>query len=123
MKTKLSLLFLILFLTSALQGQTVQTRSTVESPEENSAPIRVLYDFYRKYMEYIAVMPHSQAFEDSLKRACLTPKAMEQAKKMSQESGHREYKSSPYTRKQLCGNLSRRVCQTSHTDTFDGGAG
>ncbi len=38
-------------------------------------------------MEYIAVMPHSQAFEDSLKRACLTPKAMEQAKKISQESG------------------------------------
>lgn len=55
--------------------------------DANSAPVRVLYDFYRKYMEYIAVMPHSQAFEDSLKRACLTPKAMEQARKMSQESG------------------------------------
>ena len=87
MKTKFLLLFLILFLASASQGQTVQTRSTVESPEEASAPVRMLYDFYRKYMEYMAVMPHSQAFEDSLKRACLTPKAMEQAKKMSQESG------------------------------------
>ena len=137
MKTKFLLLFLILFLASASQGQTVQTRSTVESPEEASAPVRMLYDFYRKYMEYMAVMPHSQAFEDSLKRACLTPKSNGAGKEdvagkrsrcpylrtRCKHGRHREYKSSPYTRKQLCGNLSRQVCQTGYTDTFDGGAG